>query len=626
MATIAEKFDGRSEQTIDSVPGAETSAPTKQEVLDELRRILDSPDFDASARNKDFLRFSVNEWIAGRAGRIKAYAIAVEVFNRDDTFDPQTDPIVRIEASRLRRSLERYYMLGGSDDPLRIDIPKGSYAPAFSRQTTPIESSEAAAHAKNGQHTPTEPATRSARSRVFVRLCLAALLIVGVMLVGGYYLFGFDRLEESELISAADTTDQEESPTALSAAGPSILVLPYGAVGEAAPVSRFSRGLSEVLLQNLQRFDGINVVDAQVASAAIANPLTTARELGADYVLRGSIMNDADSIRISSQLTSASTASILWSNSLVIPINFDSLLSVIDTTAANVAAVIAQPYGIVYRDQLASVPQQSPDALSSYLCLVIAYDYRANLTAARHALAEDCLVSTVDRDTDNAVAWAMLGLVYLDKIRLAFLRDDDVPDPMSEAAVAVREAVNLDPESALAQHALSEVLYFSGDLDAAFAAAERAIEINPGNADFLGVYAMRSAMTGHVDRAEEMLEAALAASPSPPGWLYFTPAFLNMLAGDFEQALASAERVAQPDVFNYQIVVGTAYGLAGRIEEAQFALDQAELMNPRFFDCPRGALAFRQFHPVLAERFIDGIRLSGRPIPAEEDEHSCPGV
>ena len=72
-----------------------------------------------------FLRYIVEEALAGRADRIKAYNIATAVFGRDEEFDPQSDPIVRVEAGRLRRALERYYLTAGQDDPVRISDSEG---------------------------------------------------------------------------------------------------------------------------------------------------------------------------------------------------------------------------------------------------------------------------------------------------------------------------------------------------------------------------------------------------------------------------------------------------------------------------------------------------------------------
>lgn len=97
----------------------------------QLERILGSTAFDASTRNRAFLRYVVNETLAGRGDRIKGYAVAQEVFRRPTDFDGHLDPVVRIAATRLRRSLERFYLLEGCRDPLHIDIPKGSYIPSF---------------------------------------------------------------------------------------------------------------------------------------------------------------------------------------------------------------------------------------------------------------------------------------------------------------------------------------------------------------------------------------------------------------------------------------------------------------------------------------------------------------
>ena len=71
-----------------------------------VERIVDSPDFTASDRARNFLRYVVEEALSGRADRIKAFSVAIEVFGRDETFDAQNDPVVRIEAGRLRRALE----------------------------------------------------------------------------------------------------------------------------------------------------------------------------------------------------------------------------------------------------------------------------------------------------------------------------------------------------------------------------------------------------------------------------------------------------------------------------------------------------------------------------------------
>ena len=102
-----------------------------QVIQDALQRVLASRDFVNSERKRRFLKFVVQETLAGRADRIKAYSIALDAFDRDPSFNPGADPVVRIEAGRLRRCLEHYYLGEGAADRIRITIPKGGYVPQF---------------------------------------------------------------------------------------------------------------------------------------------------------------------------------------------------------------------------------------------------------------------------------------------------------------------------------------------------------------------------------------------------------------------------------------------------------------------------------------------------------------
>ena len=108
-----------------------SSPPDSEAVTAELERILANGDFDASPRSRLFVRFVVEEALAGRHQDLTQAAIAVKVFGRREGFDLTVDPIVCIQAGRLRRSLERYYLLAGASDPVRIELPRGTYAPVF---------------------------------------------------------------------------------------------------------------------------------------------------------------------------------------------------------------------------------------------------------------------------------------------------------------------------------------------------------------------------------------------------------------------------------------------------------------------------------------------------------------
>lgn len=96
-----------------------------------LRDLLSNRNVRLSERNRRFLHFVVQEALAGRGDRIKAYSIGVDVFGRGEDFDPNVDPIVRIEATRLRSALEAYYNGPGALDAIKIVMRPGSYIPAL---------------------------------------------------------------------------------------------------------------------------------------------------------------------------------------------------------------------------------------------------------------------------------------------------------------------------------------------------------------------------------------------------------------------------------------------------------------------------------------------------------------
>ena len=117
--------------------GGDPHSGLSHEVIrEQLDRILRHREFQATDKMRDFLRFVVEETLAGRKHRIKGYTVATRVFGRGDDFDPAQDPIVSIQAGRLRRALERYYLVAGRMDPVHIDIPKGRYIPHFTAQVT----------------------------------------------------------------------------------------------------------------------------------------------------------------------------------------------------------------------------------------------------------------------------------------------------------------------------------------------------------------------------------------------------------------------------------------------------------------------------------------------------------
>jgi hypothetical protein len=108
---------------------------TLMSINDQLERILNTPPLVSSPSLSRFLRYVVEETVAGRSGAIKEYTLGLNVFDRGEEFNPRLDPIVRVQARNLRSRLEKYYETQGADDPVRIELPKGTYVPVFHYRT-----------------------------------------------------------------------------------------------------------------------------------------------------------------------------------------------------------------------------------------------------------------------------------------------------------------------------------------------------------------------------------------------------------------------------------------------------------------------------------------------------------
>ena len=124
----------RGEVTTRRPAGAPEGDALADAIRTHLAWLLRSTHFDASFRSREFLVYVVEEALASRSADLSQSSIATAVFGRSKAdFDPILDPIVRVQAGRVRRALERYYLQADTDDEVRIELPLGSYAPVFRR-------------------------------------------------------------------------------------------------------------------------------------------------------------------------------------------------------------------------------------------------------------------------------------------------------------------------------------------------------------------------------------------------------------------------------------------------------------------------------------------------------------
>jgi hypothetical protein len=153
--------------------------PSKAEVRETMRRILASRHFVNAPTKQRFLQLICESYLNGRASELNEYMIGCELYDRDESYNPALDPIVRVGAHGLRKRLESYYKGEGKDDEIILEIPHGSYAPNFIRRAEPEESPEPP---KGAPGAPGSGAFFEKYSKTLLNLFVISLVIVTIAL------------------------------------------------------------------------------------------------------------------------------------------------------------------------------------------------------------------------------------------------------------------------------------------------------------------------------------------------------------------------------------------------------------------------------------------------------------
>jgi TolB-like protein len=302
-------------------------------VREALERILASPGFEASARNHRFLEYLVEETLAGRADRLKGLTIAIDVFGRDAaTFDRESDPVVRIEAAKLRRRLKSYYLSAGQEDPIRLEIPKGSYVPTFEDREHPspgapaVAGEPAAAMVRSPSPRAARPRWHSFATGLLAFLCLGALGWLGTDLQG-------PRLWAS---------GSEDAATPLPR-GPRIAVLPFVNLSGDPEQAYLAEGVTDQIVTDLARFKALFVLAMETTAKyqeQSADLEHLKRELGIEYLLDGSVTRGSDTIKLSTRLIEAESGRIIWSDTYLNRLTPNNILNIEENLSKQVSASI----------------------------------------------------------------------------------------------------------------------------------------------------------------------------------------------------------------------------------------------------------------------------------------------
>jgi TolB-like protein len=489
------------EQTDQLVP--ELMESRKSAVRGCLEKILLSPLFASSPRQKRFLQYVVIHSLEGNASRLKGYTIGVEVFDRGADFDPNLDAIVRVEAARLRNKLREYYENEGRTDPILLDFPKGSYAVRISARESPADSDNSASIEKS-RHFDSQP---------------------------------------------------------------SLAVLPFVNINADPEQDYFVDGITDSLISELSKLSGLFIISRQSSSVYKRSEKRIseiAAELGVSYLLEGGVQRLGNRVRITAQLIDAATDSHIWAERY--DRELKDLFDLQDEVAHQIAGTLqvrltpeeTKLYGHERTSNFAAhdallrgmerhwkyTPLSSNDAVAyfsralqldpdyaaahAWLARTLAFQWIMRLTDDERALEEALIHArrAVELEPNLSYAHSVLGWVQL------WRRQGE------EAIAACWRGVALDPNSAEAHLFLSNALMAVGRGEEAMFCIEKAMRLSPHPSPFHQVTLGQCYLVlGEYDLAEAAWKRGAALNETfMPNQLYLC--LISAYLGRKEESLA----------------------------------------------------------------------------------------
>jgi adenylate cyclase len=390
---------------------------------------------------------------------------------------------------------------------------------------------------------------------------------------------------------------------------PSIAVLPFSNLSGPVAQDYFVDGLVEDVITQLSHFRDLFVIARNSTfkyRGKAVDVQQVGRELGARYVLEGSVRASKDRVRITAQLIDATTGGHVWAKT------YDERLRDVFSVQDNVTKQVVGALGVSIRGaELERVLRKVPGDLTAYDLVLRAGQLWSEGSAAEHLRMRTLLEQAVRLDPTYPRAQAMLAFVYLDEYRWNYNRAPDRPDPLASALATAELAVKLDPVDAFTHYALAKVLFFQKDLTRFEEEVRKTLALNPNFADAKADFAIRFANMGRLDEAVAMTREAMRLNPLYPGWYHFTFVIESYLRGDYERTIEETKKINWPNSHWTYYNFAVANGQLGRTKEARAAVKQLLKLAPDFRKDVHRQLDDLNVPPHLKDRWLDGLRKAG---------------
>jgi tetratricopeptide (TPR) repeat protein len=557
---------------------AAENIPTREDVQDAFARLIASEEFRASPQLVRFLRFVTEAALDGHAARITSYAIAVDALGRGAQFDPQSDPIVRVEATRLRRAIERYYAGSGAHDPVLILLPRGSYVPTFAFRA----SEEGGGLSQNvpGQASG-RPWARFARPRWAIAGVAAAA--VGVAIASAPLWRA--RVISSPVAPTSPATKWESAGLRPGNGMPSLALRLFDSVGAVPPAAAIeATGLRERLTDALSRFDSLNVHVAR-------QPAVQPTDHIADYQLFGFIEYLEDGAAVPRfRLVDTGADTVVWTRSFDPVAPSSSREAAEEAIVQHLASTLLLGFGVIRAHEFAK-GQATTTQDPRYRCLLTTYEAFRSFESLAHDRARACLEELTAIDTNFSAGFAYLAFLHIREYLFGLGSKVDDRTALDRALRVARRSVEANPASARAYHSLALTLVYRHDFASGFMAFERAIGLNKYDVSIRSAFGDALIQSGYIDRGMKMVKEAEDYNLVRPIWEHFNLFLGHYMRGDLVEATHEADQVTSDSLSYGLLARALMAGHNGDHHRAGELLDRLETRFPAWRGAPRREIA-----------------------------------
>jgi tetratricopeptide (TPR) repeat protein len=503
-------------------------------VLAALDRLTSWSEMARSPQLTRFLDYIVRRRLAGDSQSIKAYSIAVDVFGRAPDFDPQADPIVRVQARRLRALLDQYYRGPGAEEVTRIELPIGRYVPDFVTVDPANTLPRALAFSDQDQGlAPVSPAPATVPKGHFTVSWFVLLVIAIAAGALAYSLSTWGPRQGS--IGAAQGGLQQ----------PNLRVMEFQNLTGDTAITASVSGLSVELINRLQPLNFIHV-DYGGRGDIQADD-------GPDdgYVLTGIVRRDPalpTDLQYNISLSDRSNNGVIWNRTLRLPEAQLSSPGRIDRLSIDLMGVLGNPRGPLHTKARRAIDQGlAPGQENLYTCRLLFTMYRETLSSGAAQRANSCYAALPAADQQTGIALAAVASLTAEMTGATPGSNTARLERLGRAVALVTEALRIAPTNSFVWEQRARLYEGVGEHELAEEAYGTALQINPANMDAVAAHARHLALIGAINEAIPLAQRALDVYTIIPNWYFGVPALAALRDGDYARAARYAESYSRAD-------------------------------------------------------------------------------